>query len=188
MRIFIALILFVNILAVRSLECFCCNARVEGRIAAFIPDSERFRDIYGTVGPSYQIEITWPTCGCWMGWVNASYFCKDGESDPLKDDTSIRIIPLSGGIKYAWHFSKCTEAYIGAGPSYSWVRIRDDSSFVKTEIDKQVWGGVFKSGLSRSWGWFYTSIFFDYQWHYAKEQQCRSIGGPLFGGSIGGEF
>ncbi len=187
-RCVLTLILLGNLLAARILECDCLNTRIEGRVAAFIPQSGRFRDIYGTAAPYYQLEVTWPTCQHWMGWANVSYFCKDGRSDPLKDKTTIRIVPLSAGVKYGCFLSKSIELYIGVGASYAWVNTRDHSSFVKSRINKHAFGGVLKLGLSKRCDWFYTSIFFDYQWQVTNSKHCRSVGGALLGGSIGVEF
>lgn len=158
---------------------------MEGRIAAFIPDSERFQDIYKAAAPYYQFEITWPTCQNWMGWASVSYLYKDGRSVPLKDKTTIQMVPIGAGIKYGFFLPKCFETYMGVGPSYAWVHTHDRSSFVKSRITKHAFGGVLKFGVSKRYNWFYTSAFFDYQWLFTSG---RSVGGALLGGSIGVEF
>ena len=92
---------------------------LEFRSAAFFHSSDRFREIYGKVGPSYQIEATTSLYSCFDGFANIDWYSENGKSDGLNWKTNVSIANLSFGIKYPYYFNESFSAYVGIGPSIS---------------------------------------------------------------------
>ena len=91
----------LTLLIVKNIQPICAEHKssVALRGAAFVPASERFRDIYGDVGANYQIEACTDLTRCLDGWLNANWFMKHGKSDGLHDPTRVNIANLSLGFK-----------------------------------------------------------------------------------------
>lgn len=162
---------------------------VEIRAAAFFHSSDRFRDIYGNVSGSYQIETSAKIWQRVEGWVNVDQFNKKGHSDSFEEKTKIRITNLSFGLKYAYPFCESFVAYAGIGASCSRVWIKNRSDFYQDTVSKVVPGGVIKSGVC----YFITpsvfiDAFADYLYQPVHFQQRTNVGGFKPGLGIGVSF
>ena len=77
------------------------QSSIEIRSAAFFHGSKRFKEIYGNVGASYQLEATTQLYNCLDGWANFDWFSKHGKSDGFNDTTRVSIANTSLGIKFS---------------------------------------------------------------------------------------
>lgn len=103
--------------------------RVAASGAFFKPSDEIFQEIYGH-GFSFGGEIR---IAVWKGlnlWVSGDYFSKDGRLSLTEEKTSLRIIPLCGGIAY--HFLQGRYGpYLGLGAGYFQYKETSDIDTVK---------------------------------------------------------
>lgn len=128
----------------------------EFRTSYFYPSSSDFRDIFRG-GINYQLTGTIPVYDgpdVWARginlWGGIDYFSKDGHSTALDDRTSVRIVPLTLGVKYFFpavapdlpiHF------YAAGGMKYYFVHTHNDSDMVTRTINRNGMGGVLEGGL-----------------------------------------
>lgn len=165
------------------------QSSVEIRGAAFIPASQRFRNIYGDVGPSYQIEASTKLCNCLDGWANIDWFTKNGKSIGCKQSTRINIANLSFGIKYPFCICEKYTAYFGAGPSLGGVWLKNDSLCTSKHPSKWAFGVVLKSGINYSiTQCIYLNVFVDYLFQPVHFDSNVDIGGLKTGLGIGMRF
>lgn len=143
-------------------SCFdCCNMQcgpvsIEGRFAAFFPLDSKVCKIYNDALPSVEVEASMGIWNCLQGFFNASYVWNEGRSIGLNDKTNLELIPLAFGLKWVQPIMCDIDAYLGAGATYSFLRIKDHSPFVHEHVRKEEWGGTVKAGFI----WHYTSCIF----------------------------
>lgn len=185
----------IRVLFVTFLISFCPimvkaqEVNVEIRGAAFFHSSERFREIYGNVGASYQIEASTPLCNCWDGWVNLDWSSDHDKSKRCDASTRVSITNFSFGIKYPYQFCERYIAYIGIGPSISRVRLKNKSQCEHERISKLAIGGVLKTGIY----YFITcnlfvDLFVDYLYQPIHFEKRVDIGGVKTGIGVGAQF
>ena len=166
---------------------------IEARIAAFLPQSNTFREIYGRASPSYQVEATMPIWECFSLWVNASYLPDRGQSDPLEDRSNLDIFTMSGGLKYLYCLTSQFSVYGGIGINYGWLKEKKQMG-AETRITRENGvGGTFKLGLLKTAGCFVSSVFVDYQIQQLPSgnttgSEKANNGGTFLGCSIGVRF
>ncbi|MES2345145.1 MAG: hypothetical protein V4494_04320 [Chlamydiota bacterium] len=165
------------------------KSSVEFRSAAFFHTSERFREIYGTVGASYQLEGSTKLCSHFDGWANVDWFSQHGKSIGLHDPTKISIFNMSLGIKYPYQFHKHFAAYIGIGPSLARVWLTNKSPFGEQNISQWTVGGVLKTGLDCYINkYLFIDIFADYLYQPCNYKTSVDLGGLKLGAGIGSRF
>jgi outer membrane protein len=134
---------------------------VEFRTAAFFPCEDRFRDIYGDVNPSYQIEATYGLCNCWKLFANIDEFYQTGRVKYCCK-SSLNILTTSFGPKYVYPLWSCVDIYGGVGLSLA----------LKSGINYYFYRN------------FFLDLFVDYNYQPAFDQ-CVDIGGVKTGLGIG---
>lgn len=168
---------------------------LEARVAYYHPSSHRVRKIYKNGWADYQLELSKGFgfgCGCeknwrvWAGvsgfsvsgrsylscydqWGNATNcsFCGEFSENQFRDRTTLRMIPVSLGVKYVFNVDPCLSLYLGGAACYSFLRIRDHSNYVHEHVRKNDWGGLIQSGLYyRVTPCIYVSAFADYLFQY----------------------
>jgi len=72
---------------------------IELRAQYFNPSEQIFRDIYGS-GLMYGGEASIEFWKNLQFWVGGNYYSGDGELTFTKEETSLQIIPIGGGIRY----------------------------------------------------------------------------------------
>jgi outer membrane protein W len=164
----------------------------ELRVGYFYPASHDVRKIYKNGGVEFEAEAA-ARLFCDLNlWVNFNYFQRHGHAMGFPQHTSIRIYPLSAGLKYNFPIFCNFYFYLGAGASYTWVRIHDRpvSSELHTHFSKQNWGGVGKAGFLYCFcNCLFLDIFADY--YYTKISHgphSLNIGGLRTGGGLGVRF
>ncbi len=186
-------IFFLFLLSFCSLESKRSTVDLEGRLAGFFAKSETFKEVYGDVGASYQLEAALRLPQNLKWWNNFSYMGKQGHSVPLRVDTCLTVFSVSSGLKYLIWFSENANIYLGVGPVYSWMKEKNDSEFIRRTNKRDGAGVLFKSGITRVQNHLILSLFVDYQ--LQKLRKRGSIGsrkidlsGFYLGFSIGGGF
>ncbi len=179
------LIIFSFLLSASSLE----SNEFDFRIAALFPSSRTFRDIYGTVSPSYQIEGSWNVRDCWQVWSNLSYVNKTGRSIPLNIRSRLQLVPISLGFKYVYDRNRFAP-YLGMGLSYVWLKEKNCLDLLN-RVNSM--GVVFKSGIKKKYKNVAFSLFADYRFQKCTANnvtgsQKVNISGFLLGGAIGVTF
>jgi len=137
--------------------CFPNTPIVEFRVSYFRPVSSEFRETFHDGGAGYQLTSTLPIyCGpkAWGRginlWTALDYFSKKGHSIGLDDGTSIRIVPLTLGLKYFFPSVGCrvpVNFYAGAGMKYYFVHTHNDSDLVQKNINRNGMGGIVEAGF-----------------------------------------
>lgn len=161
---------------------------IEYRMAAFVPRSTRFRNIYCEAGCSYQIEAATAIYRCFYGWINFDWFSKHGHSS-LYESTRISLANTSFGIKSLYTFDDHFTGYVGIGACIANVKIHNKLIHGHEQISKAAYGGVFKSGVYYSLSSrFYVDAFFDYLYQPVKFNASRDVGGLKLGMGLGVRF
>lgn len=185
--------LFLPVLELAALDLIC-GLEAEARVAAFYPTSRKFRRVYQEWDADYQLEISKPICWGFSGWINGSFLTEKGRGHANRGHHSshIDIIPISFGAKYSYCINPCLKVYAGLGATYTFLRIRDNSPFVRRHLDKEAWGGIAKSGLQYIWNAFFIDLFADYLYQpfdfssSSRIQRNRvNVGGVKFGIGLG---
>lgn len=165
------------------------QSSIKFRSAAFFHSSERFREIYGNVGASYQVEASSKLSDYCEGWANFDWFSKHGKSDGLNDSTRVSIANISLGIKFPYQFYEKFTAYIGIGPCPSKIWLRNKSQCGHETVSKWTIGGVLKTGvcyfISKR---VFIDVFVDYLYQPIHFETHVDIGGIKTGIGIGYKF
>jgi len=161
------------LLATMGSSAFGATFFIEAKISVFNPTDKVFRDIYGR-GMSFGGEIIvslWEGLGLWIG---GDSFSKKGKLTLSKEDTSIRITPNYGGLK--WQFLRGKfRPYIGGAVGFFMFKESNVlGTFQKSEV-----------GYLGQLGFLFfplKSFFIDLQGSYSY---CRA-GSAEFEAGLGG--
>jgi outer membrane protein W len=114
---------------------------LEARASYFYPTAKEFPVYYGNDVWLQGLDV----------WAAVDYFHKTGRTTGLHDKTSIRIVPITLGLKYffpALGTKIQVNFYIASGMKYFFVHTHTDSSFLKKNVNKSGMGGVFEAGFT----------------------------------------
>lgn len=182
---------FFLLLLIMNIHPLCAGfqSSVEIRSTAFFHSSERFREIYGKVGVSYQLEASTKLYDYLDGWVNLDRFSRDGKSEGFNNPTKVRITNISLGVKLPYQFGEKVIAYIGLGPSLSKIWLKNESQCCHENASKWALGGVLKTGVY----YFiservYIDLFVDYLYQPVHFETHVNIGGFKTGAGAGFKF
>ena len=118
----------------------------ELKAACFVPTCAKIRKIYSNTMGLYGLELSYQTWDWLYPWVSGSVLSQAGSSMGSGSHTRATVAPLGIGLKGIYHF-KHAGVYIGAGPLYSYLRIKDHSAFVLPTTSRWEWGGIGKVGV-----------------------------------------
>lgn len=165
------------------------QGNVEVRSGAFFHSSSRFREIYGNVSASYGLESSVKLCHCLDGWANFDWFSKRGKSDGFNDPTRIRIANVSLGVKFPYQLCSNFTPYLGIGPSFSRVWLKNSSRCCRQRTSKMAYGVVFKSGVNYLvCDGVLVDVFIDYLCQCASFKKHVDVGGLKTGIGLGLQF
>jgi hypothetical protein len=116
--IFLALLLVLM-----SGPAFPNEALFKLKAGYFHPSDKDFRAIYGG-GVKSGLELSTEVATNVELWIEAGYFAKKGELSFTKEATSLKIIPVGGGVRYIFPLRRLG-LYFGAGVLYH--RFRETS-------------------------------------------------------------
>ncbi len=182
------------------------QSTIEVRSAAFYHTSKHFRKNYNNVGPCYEIEASISCNPCYAFWANFDWFNKHGRAfgrtcrSTIKNchhcsrhpSTRVHIANFSLGIKFPFEICPCLLGYVGVGPSFSNIWIKNHTHHHhRKKTSKGAVGVVAKSGIN----YYFTpcafiDLFVDYLYQpvHFKHRHHLDIGGVKAGGGIGFVF
>lgn len=179
---------------------------MELRTALFYHSSKRFRDIYGDIYSTYQVEISVhhePCCYTW--WANLTWFYeKEGTAEcsecdmsgqncvpcPFPPKTKITTANLSFGIKFPFKFTDCFNGYVGLGPLFGGIWIDNNILFDSEEdVSRFIYGAIIKTGVQYYFCqcWF-LDLFADYSYQHVNFDTDLDVGGLQLGVGVGYRF
>lgn len=165
------------------------DTSLEFRSAAFFHSSKRFREIYGNVSGSYQLEASTKFNECFDTFVNFDWFSKHGKSKGFNDPTKVSIASISLGPKFLYPFKNCFTAYIGIGPSFAKIWLKNRPKHRHERTSKLSVGGLLKTGVyyfvNRQ---LFLDLFVDYLYQPVHFHTHVDIGGVKTGLGIGYKF
>lgn len=165
------------------------ESSLEIRSAVFFHSSHRFREIYGNVGGSYQLEASTKFNDCFETWVNFDWFSKHGKSEGFEDSTRVRIANISLGIKFPYQICEQFTAYFGIGPSLSRIWLKNDGQCSHERVSKLAIGGVLKTGVYYFINkCIFIDVFVDYLYQPVHFETHIDIGGFKTGVGVGVKF
>jgi hypothetical protein len=87
------------------------------KVTSFSPADADFKSIYGG-GMTYGGELSFALAKGFEVWVGASIFSKKGKTSYTQEETSLSLIPISGGLKLRIMPGKIVSPYIAVGAEY----------------------------------------------------------------------
>ncbi len=180
-------------LVVTQMTPAVADTTIEFRSAAFFPMNHRFRDIYGTVGADYEIEITSSWC-CLETWANFTWYPKHGHVHNC-GSTHLNVANFSFGLRKTWCFCDCFRFYAGIGPIFGgvWVgnHIKCGSGCEGRHDHDYAFavGGIVKTGfLYYLTCNLFLDLFVDYFYEPAFFHRTVDVGGFRTGLGLGVGF
>lgn len=157
------------------------------RSAAFIHTSDYFSDIYGAVEACYEVEASTRLYRHIDGWANFDWSCKHGKSNGFDNPTRVAIGNMSLGIKRLYYWPKGFAAYIGIGPSFSRVWVKNECLCSGSEyVSKFSFGGILKTGINLSINnRLFVDLFVDYLYQPVHFHITSDVSGFKTGIGIG---
>jgi len=152
------------------------NWTMDLRIAYFHPSSKEVSKIFSHGWIDYEVEAARRIHEKIEFWAGVDWTHKKGHLHKkpygYHNSALISIVPLSLGFKIVLPVTCNLEAYLGAGASYSFIKIRNHSDFYALELGsrpykkfayKETFGGIGKLGLIYTYGkCTYFDFFADY--------------------------
>lgn len=172
----------------------------EPRAAAFFPMGKKFRDIYGDVGTSLQLEQTrtWKNHRYLELWGNVEWIFMGGHGKRSCGSTEIDILNISLGLKSIGKvYRDFIFLYAGIGPNLGIVFIENkmeccincEDSTSKHHSTKVAIGGIAKTGAQFLFTpHFYLDLFTDYLYMPVHFKSTQDVGGFKVGGGLGARF
>ncbi len=186
-------------------ETTTMEATIEVRAAAFYHTSDKYRNYYKSLDPSYEVEFSFscdPCCYAWWGnlaWFNskkevAGNNCKShltacSCTTFVTPTTKISVANFSFGIKFPYYFSDCLVGYFGVGPVIGNVWFENNSNRGTRRTSKVAYGAIAKLGID----YYITQcvfldLFVDYLYETVHHGRHYDIGGVKTGLGIGLRF
>lgn len=160
----------------------------EFRAAAFIPSSHTFRDLYGDVLPCYAIEFGVPMYCNFAGWANADWFQRNKRHDCISK-SSVNVYNFSFGLKYVYTTCSNLNLYLGIGPSFGGICLKNKSTGYRETSSKFIAGLVVKSGIGYTFcSGVFVDVFLDYLYQPVRFHKRIDIGGVKAGLGVGYTF
>ncbi len=171
---------------------------IEVRAAAFYPSGHTFREIYGNVGLSLQVEAarTLKNHNNIGIWGNVEWIFMDGKRRGPCGSSSVDMFDVSFGVKgIGYFFEDALLLYAGIGPEVGFVYIENKIRCCsgchtnKQHRSRAAIGGILKTGANvRLSSIFNLSLFADYSYLPVHFNQTHNMGGGKIGGGLGARF
>lgn len=167
------------------------KTKVALRSSAFFHNSERFRHLFGNVGPCFEVEASTPLPICPLTgspydlWTNFDWFSKEKKQSNSRHIRA-SIANASVGVNGVYSGCENYDFYLGIGASVSRIFVNKSTRYGPEKISKLAVGGVIKSGF-RSYFYerYFADFFVDYVFQSAKYEQQIDIGGLKTGMGLG---
>lgn len=177
---------------------------IQGRVAYFYPQDNRIREVYSDQGfPEYEIEVSQAlssTCQCDQdldGFINLSFYQKNGHSTCLHNHSSVTNWDLNFGVKKSFTLFEMFKPYLGFGVGVAYVRFHDRSHYVKSHVSSYGPSILAKSGVKYDLSCnLFLDMFLDYSYQWFNfNSKKRSVavrnvnaGGLKLGLGLGYKF
>jgi len=180
-------ILFV-ILAITVVFSASANATdflYEFKAHYFNPTEQRSKDIYGS-GWAFGGEFGLGVAESLFVYFSGSYYARTGELTYTREETKLKIIPLTLGAKYHFNLARGLDFYAGAGLTYN---IFNEENPIG-DVSKNGVGFVVNSGvLAFVSGGLFLDGYVNYSYCKIKPANVDvNIGGLEAGLGIGYKF
>ncbi len=203
--------LLLAFFALLPLKGFSYQFYAEAKVGYYRFDDSTLRLIFGDGGPGYQAELGAIFCGCFGIALNAEYFCDSGrafikETESTRfaidrtnvyktHETKVQLTSFALVPKWFFHLNQCFHPYIGAGPRFFFLDIKNRSPYVERHVNKFQTGGSFTGGAHIQVGCFFLDPFIDYslvKMSFSKKKsstrQDRNFSHLLVGIGFGVDF
>lgn len=172
---------------------------LEVRCAYYQPTSKELKRVYTSHLIDYQVTAAKRFCNYFEVWGELDWTVKMGHMKEdedyyfhgFKNRSRLSLIPVSLGLKAIFPLSSCVDVYVGAGGTYSFLRLRNryfvdyyyaehgfDETPFKKETYKYAFGGLFKAGLQITLSSStFLDIFADYisqRFHFSRHDEYGS--------------
>jgi len=158
---------------------------VEVKGMYFQPTDQNFKEVYKgglSFGGEVIVLSVWEQIDIWAG---GHYFTKKGELTFTKEDTTIRILPIYGGIKIRLNRQQALYPYIGGGVGYFFYKEENPIG----KVTKGKIGVVGQAGLLFRRGVFVIDLQVSYTYCKVKSGEFKENLGGIHGGvGFGIEF
>lgn len=166
------------------------------RVGGMAPISSKTREIYRDLWVQYQLEASYSVWCDWSVFAYGAYTTQNGHSSDFHRHARLQLVPIGLGLKYTGELACCLEGYLGAGVTYSFLRISGHSDVERNHVSKGAVGGLAKSGLRYHFHeMLFGELFLDYYYtHFnlkGREHQGRNaadLSAILFGVGLGLSF
>jgi hypothetical protein len=168
--------------SVQRVKKYICDSEyyvsIEAKASAYIPEEEYIRKMYSNVMGMYELEMDIYLWKKVSGYFSLGYMESEGHFRGVNSHTSLQLIPVTLGMKYAWHCSANLDVYMAAAGVYSWLDIKDRMPAVEQHYSKNGFGGSAKVG---AWYFFYNDWFVDIfaEFMYQEFSFKKPVGTPL---------
>lgn len=201
----------ISSLALMFVGLFISNSFLLGRKVIlelkgsyFLPINHTLRQAYAPSSALYGPELTvqlgkkhhWTKNFC--AFAGAEYFQKKGHQLGLCDSTTLRMVPLTLGLKYMIPMTRRADFYFGLGFESLFVQAKNHRACVTAEKNLWTFGGITKLGtyidLTHH---VMLNVFFDYSFINAKSNgfyghtrtRCTvDLSSAIFGVGLGYKF
>lgn len=167
---------------------------IEAKAGYFFFSDHTMRKVYDQGGEDVQLSFSYPFGKIWNLYGSIEFLERRGRSLNDHQRTRIDELPLTLGLKPVFPISSAVDYYFTLGPRYTFVWVKNHSSFVDRTMHKSGFGGFFGTGfifhIGRHWildlfgEYSYTRLHF----HSSKHNvigESRQVGGFTFGGGLG---
>lgn len=187
------------LLATSMLSMFSKDMILEFKGSYFLPTSSRFKECYkGSVlfGPEFTFQLR--ENKNWYAFISLEYFKQKGRFLSLCDSTTLRLLPLTAGIKYFLPIHTYANFYFGFGFQSEYIHQKSRRALITS---KKTWWGFGGRGKIGSYiklpHNFIIDLFFDYSFVWTSKNNfyghtaipVRTNGsGAIFGAALGYRF
>jgi len=165
---------------------------LEIRTSNLFPSSKIVDRIYSGTRFDVQLEISKQVYRCFYGFINMSWFQKNGHSIGLRSNTQLTLDPLSFGLKYYYPLTCWLDLYAGVGASYCWLTIKNEipeGTNVPRRESKEQWGAIVKLGANVNiTQHLFVDLFCDYLYLPFNLTNVNNLGGFKVGAGLGVHF
>jgi outer membrane protein W len=177
---------------------------LEFKGAYFLPINSRFRKAYNNGSALYGPELTiqvgrnnhWTQNIC--AFLGVDYFQKKGHKLSLCDSKTLRLVPLTIGLKYIRPLNRWIDGYVGLGLESRYVQTNLHRGSIKTKNSAWAFGGITKLGITINLPHkLFLDLFFDYSFINARmtgfygqtiSSHHADLSSALFGIGLGYRF
>ncbi len=147
----------------------------EVKVGAFIPLGQTTQDIYGDALPLVAVEFDCDWRDNLSLWLMTGAVHKKGRSLGLCYRTELTLVPIAFGLRYTQEFTECVHPYLGLGPQFTHLSVKNDILFVSVKNNKWLCGGLVKSGVFISLNDVaFVDIFADFSFLRAYGRACSN--------------